>query len=159
VTDRSLDVPMNRSHWTLRVTATDQEAAHVFARRHRFAVGRPLHFDAGYSHVTALEYVLGALGAEIVNGLRLAARGRRITLDDIEAVVDGQLDNPLAYLEVIGVKGQPRLKAVVVTVYLASPHDEQTLSTLWDQTRARLPLVQTFSGALALTVDVRFAAA
>ena len=159
MTDRSLDVPMNRSHWTLRVTATDKEAAPVFARRHRISVGRPLHFEAGYPYVTALEYVLGALGAEIVNGLRLSARGRRIALDDIEAVVDGQLHNPLAYLEVVGVAGQPCLKAVVVTVYVASPHDEQTLSTLWDQTRSRLPLVQTFSAALALTVDVRFAAA
>jgi hypothetical protein len=148
---------MSEFSWTLRITATDNEAAHVVVRRHQFAVGRPLSFDAEYQHVTALEYVLGALGAEIVNGLRLSAKRRRIELDEIEAVVDGELDNPLTYLEVVGAEGHPGLTRVVVKVYVASPHDEQTWRTLWDETRERLPLVRTFSGALTLTVELKVA--
>jgi len=149
---------MSEFHWTLRITATDNEAADVVARRHRFSVGRPLHFDAEYQHVTALEYVLGALGAEIVNGLRLSARRRRIELDDIEAVVDGELDNPLTYLEVVGAEGHPGLTRVLVKVYVASPHDEQTWRSLWDETRERLPLVRTFRSALSLNVELQVTA-
>ena len=149
---------MNEFSWTLRITVTDDDAANVVTRRHQFAVGRPLHFDAEYQHVTPLEYALGALGAEIVNGLRQSAKRRRMELDDIEAVVDGELDNPLTYLEVVGEEGHPGLVRVLVKVYVSSPHDEQTWRTLWDETRERLPLVRTFSGALSLTVEVRVAA-
>jgi hypothetical protein len=149
---------MSEFDWTLRITATDQEAVHAVARRHQFAVGRPLHFDAEYPLLTALEYALGAIGAEVVNGLRLAAKRRRIEIDDIEAIVKGELDNPLTYLEVVGAEGHPGLKRVHVKVYVASPRDQRTFSTLWNDIRDRLPLVRTFSGALTLTVELNVAA-
>src|SRR5205814_3308353 len=105
-----------------------------------------------------IEYVLGALGPEIVNGLRVFANRRRLEIDDIEAVVHGELDNPLAYLEVVGEEGHAGLARVVVTVYIASPHDEQALRALWSEARERLPLVRTFSSAMSLDVEFRFTA-
>jgi hypothetical protein len=149
---------MNESGWSLRVIATDPEAARVVARRHQFAVGRPIHFDAQYEHVSALEYLLGALGAEVVNGLRQFAKRRRIEIDDIEAVVHGELDNALAYLEVVGESGHAGLSRVVVTVYIASPHDEHVVGALWRETRERLPLVRTLSAATSLDVVFKFTA-
>jgi hypothetical protein len=149
---------MSEPRWSLRVTATEPEAAHVVARRQQFVVGRPIHFDAHYEHVTALEYVLGALGAEIVNGLRVFASRRRLEIDDVEAVVHGELDNPLAYLEVIGEEGHAGLARVLVTVYVASPHGEEALRALWTDARERLPLVRTFSAARLLDVEFRFTA-
>lgn len=148
---------MSEFRWSLRVTTTDgeAEAAQVVVRRHQFAVGRPVHFDAEYQHVTALECALGALGAEIVNGLRIFAKRRRIALDEVEAVVNGELENPLTYLEVVGEHGHPGLSRVSVKVYVASPHDQQTLTALWEETRARLPLVRTFGDAVGLTVELR----
>jgi hypothetical protein len=86
---------MNTLQCRLRVTTTDLDATHVLVRRHQFAVGRPIDFDAESAHVAALEYALGALGAEIVGGLRVFAKRRRVELDEVEAVVDGEVENPL----------------------------------------------------------------
>ena len=79
---------MEEVSWTLRVRATGTNLATVYARQHRFTVGVPVQFDEQYDQVTALEYALAALGADLVNGFHLAARRRRITLTDVEAVVD-----------------------------------------------------------------------
>jgi hypothetical protein len=61
--------------WNVRVTATGKDTASVFARRHQFTVGAPVHFDEEYGQVSALEYALGAVGAELLNGL--VSLGRR----------------------------------------------------------------------------------
>ena len=136
--------------WTLRVTSGESGPSHVLVRRHHFAVGHPVDFDVEYGQVTALEYALGAVGAEIVGGLRAFAKRRRLELTDVEAVVVGELDNPLTYLEVVGELGHAGLTRVGVNVYVSSPHDEQTIRGLWDDTLARLPLVKTLGGTAGL---------
>ena len=144
---------MNTLPCRLRITTTESDASRVSVRRHQFTVGRPLDFDTEYPHITALEYALGVLGAEIVGGLRVFAKRRRIELDQVEAVVDGELDNPLAYLEVVGEPGHPGLSHVSIKVYVASPHDENTLKRLWSETLERLPLVRTFARVLDLSIE------
>lgn len=136
--------------WTLRVTAGEPGENRVSARRHQFVAGPPVDFDVEYGRVTALEYALGALGAEIVGGLRAFAKRRRLELANVEAVVVGELDNPLTYLEVVGEQGHPGLTRVGIKVYVSSPHDEQTIRQLWDETLPRLPLVKTIGAAAAL---------
>jgi len=64
--------------------------------------------------------------------------------DQVEAVVDGEVENPLTYLEVVGASGSPGLSRVSIKVYVASPRDEKTLNQLWHETLERLPLVRTF---------------
>jgi hypothetical protein len=138
----------------LRITSTQWDATRVSVRRHQFAVGRPIDFDAESPDVTALEYALGALGAEIVSGLRVFAKRRRVELDEVEAIVDGELENPLAYLEVIGESGCPGLARVSIKVYVSSSRDEETLNRLWNETLERLPLVRTFGRALNLSIEL-----
>ena len=50
--------------------------------------------------MSALEYVLGAIGADLVNGLQMLGRRRRIAIEQVEARVEGELNNPLTYLGV-----------------------------------------------------------
>ncbi|HEX5498887.1 MAG TPA: hypothetical protein VFX03_06665, partial [Thermomicrobiales bacterium] len=97
--------------------ATDRERATAYVRQHRFAVGAPAHFDERYDAVSAVEYVLAAIGGDLVNGFRRVARRRRLPIDDVEAVVAGRLANPLAYLGVVGETGSPGLGRVSVRVY------------------------------------------
>jgi hypothetical protein len=149
---------MNTWQCRLRITTTDSDTSRVLVRRHHFAVGRPIDFDAESVHVTALEYALAAIGAEIVGGLRVFAKRRRIELDGVEAVVDGEVENPLTYLEVVGESGYPGLSGVSVKVYVASPRDEETLQRLWYETLERLPLVRTFSHAMKFSVELTLTA-
>jgi hypothetical protein len=145
---------MNTVRHRLRITSTDSEVARVSVRRHQTTVGRPIDFDEAYPYVTALEQALGALGAEIVTGLRVFAKRRRVDIDRIEAVVDGELENPLTYLEVVGEAGHPRLSKIAIKVFVASPCDEDVVNKLWNETRGLLPLVQAFGRALSLQIEL-----
>ena len=60
------------------------------------------------------------------------AKRRRLELDHVEALVDGRLQNPLPFFEVVGETGHPNLSQVSVKVFVASPHDEDTMKRLWD---------------------------
>ncbi len=107
--------------WTLRVSARECGQATVFTRQHQYRVGAPVHFDRAYEGVSALEYVVGAIGADLVNGLQALGRRRRVAIDHVEAVVEGELNNPLTYLGVVGETGHPGLEKIRIRVHLASP--------------------------------------
>ena len=59
---------------SLRVTAPGGAIARVSVGRRNFSIGRPVEFDDASPHVAAVEYALGAVGGEIVNGMREFAR-------------------------------------------------------------------------------------
>src|SRR5215813_1216802 len=105
---------------SLRVTAPGPASARVSAGRRQFSIGRPVEFDDASPHVAAIEYALGAVGGEVVNGLREFARRRRLAIDAVEALVTGELQDGLTYLEVIGERGRPRLRRITVKIFVAS---------------------------------------
>jgi hypothetical protein len=138
---------------SLRVTAPGPAAARVSVGRRQFSIGRPVEFDEASPHVAALEYALGAVGGEVVNGLREFARRRRIAIDAVEALVTGELQHGLAYLEVIGERGRPRIRRIAVKVFVASADDTAT-RTLFDEMLGRLPLICTLRDALDVDVEL-----
>ena len=104
-------------------------------------------------HVAAIEYALGAVGGEVVNGLRAFARRRRLPIDAIEALVTGELQDGLAYLEVIGETRRPRIRRIAVKVFVTSVDDTATRA-LFDEMIERLPLVSTLRNVLDLDIDL-----
>jgi len=140
--------------WTTRVTAEGRDRAAVYARRHRFDVGKPLDFDTESDSVSAVEYVLGALGADVLNGLRAAARRRHLHLDGAEATVEGRLDNPLVYLGVVGEEGHAGIVEARVKVYASSPDPEDAVREAWAEALERSPLVRTLQGSTDLSLEL-----
>lgn len=138
---------------TLRVTAPDRDVARVSVGRRQFAIGRPLEFDEASPRIAAVEYALGAVGGEIVNGLRLFAGRRRLAIDAVEAVVTAELDRALAYLEVVGEQGPPTIARIHVKVYVACA-DGPAVRALFAHLLERLPLVSTIGRALELTTEL-----
>jgi hypothetical protein len=138
---------------SLRVTAPDADVARVSVARRQFSIGRPVEFDEASPRVAAIEYALGAVGGEIVNGLRVFADRRRLPIDAVEAVVTGELTNGLTYLEVAGEQGQPKIARIRVKVFVASG-DGAATRALFEHMLDRLPLVCTLRAALALTIDL-----
>lgn len=128
-------------------------AATAYVRRHRFEVGLPLQFDQTYDRITSLEYVLGALAADVVVGLQRLARKRRVEVERVEAFVQGALDNPLAFLQVVGEEGHPGLARVALKVYVTSPASPERLEEVWQETLRTSPLVRTFGDRVALTLE------
>lgn len=144
---------MNAITMSLRVTATTGADARVSAGRRQFSIGRPVEFDDASARVSALEYALGAVGGEIVNGLREFARRRRIDIDAIEALVSGDLDHALTYLEVVGETTPPRLVRIAVKVYVAA-EDADAIRALFLELLDRLPLACTLRAAVDLTTEL-----
>lgn len=137
-----------------RISAVSPTTARVSVRRQQFDVGRPLEFDVEADRVSAVDHALGALGAEVVGGLQDFARRRRLVLDQIEAVVRSTVDHPLAYLEVVGEDGRPRLGGIHVKVYVSTDEAAESVERLWRDTLERLPLVRTLRGAVALELEL-----
>jgi hypothetical protein len=141
--------------WHVRVRSTGRGQATAYVRQHQFAVGEPIHFDAEYDQVAGLEYLLGALGADLVAGLRRAASRRRIAVDHVEAVVSGTLNNPLTYLGVIGEDGHPGLERVVARVYVGADQDDEALREAWREAVGRSPFVGVLRRAVELDLTVK----
>jgi hypothetical protein len=144
---------MDTIAFSLRVTAPGPDVARVSIGRRQFSIGRPLEFDEASPHVAAIEYALGAVGGEIVNGLRAFADRRRLSIDAVEAVVSAALESGLTYLEVIGEQGHPKIARIHVKVFV-SARDAVGTRTLFDHMLDRLPLVCTLRAALALTTEL-----
>jgi hypothetical protein len=144
---------MDTIAFSLRVTAPDPDVARVSVGRRQFSIGRPLEFDDASPHVAAIEYALGAIGGEIVNGLRAFADRRRLSIDAVEAVVGGVVESGLTYLEVIGETGQPKIARIHVKVFV-SALDAAATRTVFELMLDRLPLVCTLRAALPLTTEL-----
>jgi hypothetical protein len=138
---------------TLRVTAPESELARVTVRRHQFLVGRPVELDDASGRIAALEYALGALAGEIVNGLRVFAARRRVEIEAVEALVTGEVNHGLAYLEVVGEPGPPTIARIRVQVFVASP-DAAAVQRLWAALLDRLPLACTLRLAVPIELEL-----
>src|SRR5262245_24647288 len=144
---------MNAITVSVRVTAPERAAARVSVGRRQFAIGRPVEFDEASPHIAALEYAIGAVGGEVVNGLREFAKRRRFPIDEIEALVTGELQNGLTYLEVVGETARPRLARIEIKLFVSSA-DETATRALFDATLERLPLVSTLRDAVELDIQL-----
>jgi uncharacterized OsmC-like protein len=140
--------------WKARVTGDARNRAEVWVRRHRFVCGRPLEFDPASEAVSPLEYLLGALGADLVSGLQIVAKRRRLHLDRAEATVEGRLDNPLVHLAVVGETGHAGLASARVKVYASSFDAEASVREAWNETLERSPLVRTLRGSVDLSLEL-----
>lgn len=141
--------------WNLRVHAPSDDRATVYVRRHWFEVGAPVQFDEQYDRITALEYVLGALGADLVGGLQLLARKRRVQVDGVEATVYGELNNPLTYLGVVGEEGHSGLEKASIKVFISSDEPEEEVRRVWEEMLEKSPLVRTLREVVRLKLSMK----
>lgn len=138
----------------VRSSGASAGAATAYARVHSFEVGSALPFDPDEGRVTALEYVLGALGADLVGGFRALARKRRLAIDEVEATVDATLENALTHLGVVGESGHPGLLRVVIRVHVATLEPEDAVRAVFDVALERSPLLHTIVKAAKVEVTM-----
>jgi hypothetical protein len=141
-----------KAPWGVRVRATVAGGSTAYARAHAFEVGAALPFDAEESRITALEYLLGALGGDLVGGFRTLARKRRLAIEEIEATVDATLDNPLTHLGVVGESGHPGIERIAIRVHVATLEPEDVVRAVWDEVMQRSPLLRTLGTAAGVDV-------
>jgi hypothetical protein len=138
---------------SLRVTAPERDVARVSTGRRQFTIGRPLEFDDASPRIAAVEYALGAIGGEVVNGFRVFADRRRLVVDAAEAIVTCELANGLAYLEVVGEETPPTIRRIHIKVFVATP-DADAAKSLFAYVLERLPLVCTLRATTELVIEL-----
>ena len=89
-----------------------------------------------------------------MTGIQELAKRRRLEVEDIEAVVVGELDNPMTYLEVVGEDGHPGISNVHLKLYVSSPEREATLRGFVQQAIELLPLARTFRSLVRLELHL-----
>jgi OsmC-like protein len=141
--------------WGVRVRATGPDRATAYARSHRFEVGAPVHFDEAAETISAVEYTLGALAADLVNGFTAMARRRRLPMNAVEAIATVELNNPLTVLAVVGEGGHPGIERVRVKVYVTTDASVDDVRQLWSDALKLSPLARTLHGAADLQVELR----
>ena len=141
--------------WTARVRGRDPHASTVYTRNHAFVVGAAASFRPTDPQPSAVEYLLGALGADLASGFQNQAARLGIVVEALELVLTGQLGNPLVFLGVIGEAGNPGIEQIHGVIYLSTEAEPDLVQAVWATTLARSPLYNTLKPGVALDLELR----
>jgi uncharacterized OsmC-like protein len=140
--------------WVAHVRFSRKNEATAYTGTNTFSIGKQASFTQT-AHPTAVDYLLGALGGDLLSGLQAIALRRGVTIDEMEARVSGRMNNPLVFLGVIGEQGHPGLEAITCTLYVTADVSEAVLQDLWRVTLSRSPLVNTLQRCVVLSLSLR----
>jgi len=143
------------SAWSLRVRWNEGQSSTVYARNNAFTVGPPASFRDKDPYPSAIEYLLGALGADLVSGFQKNAASRGITIDALEMALTGRLENPLAYIGVIGETGEPYMSEVEGILYASINASEEVAQAAWQTTLERSPVANTLRRSATIRIEFR----
>ncbi|MGD0955407.1 MAG: OsmC family protein [Candidatus Acidiferrales bacterium] len=140
--------------WRARVRGRGGMGAEVFVRNHSFVAGQPASFDTTDQAISAIEYLLGSLGACLAVGLQWRASQRGITVHNLEVVLQARAQDILVYLGLQDT-GNPGLTDVRAVVYIDADADSDALKGLLAETVRRSPVTQTFLNAVSFHAEIR----
>ena len=142
-----------RHEWRVRIRALEDEpVVRAYARNHSFDVGQPASFDTVEAAPGAIEYVLGALGACLAQGLRWRASLRGIEIYALEVTLTAKLQDPFVFL---GLADEERagLHGVEGKLFLDCDADEPTLVELWEEVQRRSPILDSLRSPIPVQIE------
>lgn len=137
-----------RVHWDGASTST------VYCRNHSWPVGQPASFDLQDEAPSAVEYVLGALGACLATGFQVRASRENVEVEEMEISLSGKIDNIFVFLGTEQ-EGHSGFEAVEGAVYVQSDADEEILEELWRATVAASPVANSLVRGVGVNVGMR----
>lgn len=138
--------------WQVRVVALGGNASRAYARNHTIELGRAASFHDRDEHPSAIELLLAALGADLLDGWSGAARRAGMPAHDAEMTLTARLEDPLSHLGTVGAEGSPAIAAITGTLYVNTGADAEACARAWRETLARSPLHATLSRATSITI-------
>lgn len=130
--------------WQTRIHWNGGMQAKVFCRNHSWTVGQPASFDVKDNAPSAIEYLLGAMGACLAMGFQIHASRRNIHIDVLEISLSGQIENIFVFLGAEQ-SGHSGFREITGRVYVQSDADENALGQIWQETIAASPVVNTLT--------------
>jgi len=141
--------------WTARVRSKGTDEATVYARNQSFTVCGQASFRSEDAYPSAVEYLLGALGADLACGFARQADRRGVSPDALEVSISGRLNNPLRVLGVIGETGHAGFERIRATLYVSADADPAVLQQIWTDLLACSPMVNTLRQGVDLQLDLQ----
>lgn len=141
--------------WRLRVRAGENQSSSVYCRNFSWKLGQPASFEERDQHPSAVEGLLGALGAALASGYATECARDALEMDDIEITVKGRLDNILAHLGLE--EGDPSFAAIEVRCFASTLDDENRARQAWERAVARSPVAATLAKAVDLKTSFTIA--
>lgn len=152
--NESPDEPSTFS-WMVRVLPAPGQNATSYCRNLSFVIHKPVSFDTSDPHPAAVEYLLGALAADLLLGFQTVARRAGLPVQDLEAAFTGVLRNPLVALGVVGETGEVAFERIRGTVYAYIEGEQEHIAALWQETLRRSPIYNTLKHSVALEIELR----
>lgn len=141
--------------WSVRIQRTAAGDARAYARTQSFDVRTQASLRESDEHPSAVEYLLGALGGDLVCGFQKEAAARGLSIHAVELSIAGRLNNVLVHIGVIGEHGHPGFESITGTLYVGAVADEQEVDSAWRETLARSPLFNTLSRCATVAINLR----
>ena len=139
--------------WRARIRRSAPLVETVYCRNFSFIAGQPASFEEKDAHPSAIEYLLGALGADLVAVFAGECSRAGLTIDDIEMTVRGRLHNVLVHLGLE--EGDPSLRSLEIKCFASTMDEERAVRVAWERTIVRSPILATL--AKATEVETRLA--
>lgn len=136
--------------WRLRTRSTGHQQATVYCRNFSWQLGQSASFEEKDAHPSAVEALLGALGASLATAYATEAARAGLEVDDIELTVTGKLHNVLAHMGLE--EGDPSFAAIEVKCYASTMDDEAKARAAFETVAARSPIAATLAKATSLTL-------
>ncbi|MGE3541987.1 MAG: sulfurtransferase TusA family protein [Candidatus Tectimicrobiota bacterium] len=140
--------------WQCRVRWSEGLQCKVYCRNHSWEVGQPASFDVQDVAPSAVEYVLGALGACLAMGFQIHASRRGIQVEALEIALSGQIENILVFLG-IEQQGHSGFQSITGTLYVQADAEETLLDEIWQHTLAVSPVAMTLARPVTLDIALR----
>jgi uncharacterized OsmC-like protein len=128
--------------------------AKVTMRNHAVAVGQPASFDTEDAAPSAIELLLGALGAALATGLQWRLSQRSVPVHALEVVCKARSRNPMVFLGVEA-DGDPGLAGIEVVAYIDAHSDADVLEAVFAETMRRCPVTSTLLRGTPITAHLR----
>ena len=141
--------------WPVRIRWTEDGVARAYARSQTFAIDSQASLRESDPQPSALEYLLGALGGDLMCGFRKLADAQSIEILDLEIVLEGRLQNVLVHLGVIGERGDSGLTSVTGSVYVSAIGDPEAVESAWRETLKRAPVYSTLARSVEMEIELK----
>jgi len=138
--------------WRLRVRSTGALHAKVYCRNFTWSVGQPASFEEKDERPSAVEQLLGALGADLCAGFATACAQAGLEVDDVELTVRGRLANVMAHLGLE--EGDPSFASIAVKCFASTLEDTGKVRAVWERVVGRSPIATTLRRAVATSFDL-----
>lgn len=105
-------------HYQYRVISTDLKEIKHYADKLQVSVTEEVSFDIDRHQATSLDHFHIAISSSILKAITAYDQAHLRDIQKIEGVFQFQLTDPLAYLGVVGMQGNPKIDRVSAKIFL-----------------------------------------